>query len=83
MMGLVWNDQHTDVAKSLSGKRLYACDAPDCNVRRVPWSSRWVWYGSYKDLDEDPASILTFCSEECRAAAKFVMQTQELKARNG
>lgn len=35
-----------------------------------PWDDRWTWYGSYKQLDEDPKSIIKVCSKQCRDKAK-------------
>lgn len=81
-MGLVQNDEHTDFATDKEGNRLYICDGPSCQVSRVPWSSNWQWYGSLRDMDEDPLSLITFCSEECKAEGEKLMNPQPLTARN-
>lgn len=83
-MGMVRSDHHRwDAARSLSGKRLYTCDNPDCDVRRVPWRNSWIWYGSYKDIEDDPFAIPTFCSDACKQAATKRMKFDALDIRNG
>lgn len=32
--------------------------------RREHWNENWMWYGSYRDL-EDGKPVEKFCSEEC------------------
>lgn len=46
-----------------SDRRHYECDwCGKCG----PWGDGWRWYGSYRDLEDDPKSITVFCSEDCQ-----------------
>jgi len=43
----------------------YDCDAPSCKVKNEVWGSGWICYSSLKDMDDNPCSIPTFCSQDC------------------
>lgn len=81
-MGVCKEIDGVNRARSTMGRLLYTCDAPSCDVRRVPWGPNWSWYGSYKDLDDDPFSIPTFCSERCKAEADGIMNPAKIAVRN-
>lgn len=42
-----------------------------CSIcgKTEPWGRAWVWYGSYKRLD-DGKPIVKMCSARCREKAK-------------
>ena len=48
-----------------AGKALYSCDGPGCKVSDAPWDDKWIWYGSYKDVENDRSAVLTFCTKGC------------------
>ena len=54
--------------KSRTGKRLYRCDEPGCGLTREPWGETWLSWCSYKDMEEQPEKILTWCSIKCANA---------------
>lgn len=65
-----------EAARAANGRLLWSCDGPGCEKTRVPWTRSWIWFGSYRDADENPFGILSFCCEGCRkrheqAAAKI------------
>ena len=55
---------------ALNGKRLYSCDLAGCGSQDAPWGRGWIWYGSYRDIDDDPSSVLVFCSQDCLEAQR-------------
>jgi hypothetical protein len=52
--------------RSNAGKRLYACDGPDCGLTHEPWGEGWVYFGAIESIDGE--SPLTFCSWQCAKA---------------
>lgn len=44
-----------------NGKQAYKCDT--CGLIG-PWTSDWVWFGSFKEVD-DGVKVPTWCSEAC------------------
>lgn len=47
--------------KTAEGRTIYTCDR--C-AKTEPWGDEWVWYGSYKDLD-DGVKVPHYCSQAC------------------
>lgn len=70
-------------ARATSGKRLWSCDAPSCDQRRVPWGPSWQWYGSYRDLEDSPFSVFAVCSEACREEFDAARAPKVLEPING
>ncbi len=54
--------------RSLAGRRLYKCDGPRCGASCEPWGGTWLWYGSYRDIEDDPYGFPTFCGFGCATA---------------
>ena len=69
-------------ARSTNGRRLWTCDAPSCDVRRVPWSREWQWYGSIKEWDNDPFSVFAICSDACRDEFDEAIQPKQIEPRD-
>lgn len=59
------------------GRHIYNCDGPDCGTQRAPWGKGWMYYSSYKEIEDDPYGFPTFCSEDC------VLDFRELQFHNG
>ncbi len=51
--------------RTSDGRRLYACDGPECGATHEPWGDQWLWFGSIRDSEERPERILTFCGPAC------------------
>lgn len=69
-------------ARSKRGQKLWTCDAPNCDVRRVPWRKGWQWYGSFKDVDNDPFSVFALCSDACRGEFDKHIQPKQIEPKN-
>ena len=52
----------------VGSRRLYECDG--CK-NLSSWRKGWLWYGSYRDLENDPENVRTFCSDDCAEAYRF------------
>ena len=55
-------------AQALDGSQLYNCDGPGCPEKRTTWKRGWIWYGSIRDMEDDPYGFPTFCSMKCAKA---------------
>lgn len=51
-----------------TGNRLYECD--QCG-ERSPWEKGWLWYGSLRDVEDEPTSVWVFCSQTCLEAKRL------------
>lgn len=56
MMGM------TDKKSIHTGRRLYECD--NCGDT-APWGRGWLWFGSYKDVENGVGCVPIFCSRQC------------------
>lgn len=75
-------DEPHRTARSKHGQKLWTCDGPSCDVRRVPWSKDWQWYGSIKDWDNDPFSVFALCSDACRNEFDVLIQPKQIEPRD-
>ena len=46
-----------------TSKKIYTCS--NCN-ELFNWSDQSLWFGSYKDLENNPNRIIYCCSDKCR-----------------
>lgn len=51
--------------RSLDNRRLYSCDGPGCGLSREPWGASWLYYASIAEIEDNPESLVTWCSREC------------------
>lgn len=75
-------DEPRRAARSTNGKRLWTCDAPSCDKRRVPWSRSWRWFGSIKEWEDDPFSVFTLCSDACQEEFDQIIQPKHIEPKN-
>ena len=76
-------DNHHERARCITtGRQLWTCDAPSCTVARVPWDKDWRWYGSYRDLEDDPFAVPAFCSDACQKEHEAYVTPITLEVRN-
>lgn len=76
-------DNPHEAAKSKAGQMLWACDAPSCTNRRVPWSQSWEWFGSYRDWEDDHFGVFAVCCAACKNEFDAMMNRKQEKPRNG
>lgn len=57
-MNVVHSTKHLDTAR-----RIYRCSTCD---NLFNWSDGSAWYGSLKQLENEPSKIKYYCSEKCK-----------------
>jgi hypothetical protein len=42
------------------------------------WKDGWVWFGSYRQIEDEPEKILKFCCESCMTVGQREHKLPEL-----
>lgn len=70
-MRVIHNGNISGVDKS---RNVYVCST--CG-KLFNWSDECSWFGSYKQMDNDPNSVTYYCSEKCAEPMKKLTNQHE------